>query len=175
MNRKGLTLIELMIVVVMFVILAAATFFIFRAVLLSWASEETRAGVDVTLDFGIENMVRDLREASQIQSTADYDEIRFTPDYTNYYIYYLYNADDSYVPPPAFDQTTYELRRATLTDGINGTFTYGEGQLIMTDVEPPTTSDLSLSGNIITIDITITRDDETIRSKTEVRPRNIRS
>ena len=162
-----------MITIVMSVILTAVAFLVFRAVLLNWSSSEERAGIDTTLDKGIEDMVRDLREVELIQSTAAYDEIRFTPDYTNYYIYYLYNEDDSYVPPPAFDQSSYELRRATLTGGINGTFTYGDGQLIMTDVLPPATSDLSLSGNIITIDLSITRGDETIRSRTEVMPRNL--
>jgi len=168
-----MTLIELMISVAMFAILSITAVYMFRAILLSWSSQETRTGVNITLDSGIENMVRELREAKNVQSTASYDEIRFTPDNSNYYIYYLYNTSDSYVPPPAFDQTTYELRKATLTGGISGTFTYGNGQVMLTDVLPPTTSDLSLSGNILTIDISITRGDETIRSRTDVRPRNL--
>jgi len=171
--RRGLTLIELMISIVLFIILSVTAVYIFRAILLSWSSQETRTGVNITLDSGIEKMVRDLREAKQVQSTASYDEIRFTPDNSNYYIYYLYNAGDSYLPPPAFDQTTYELRKAALTGGISGTFTYGNGQVMLTDVLPPTTSDLSLSANMLTIDISITRGDETIRSRTDVRPRNI--
>jgi len=171
--KRALTLIELMISVVMFIILSVSAAYIFRAILLNWSSQETRTGIDIDLDSGIENMVRDLREAKSVQSTASYDEIRFTPDSSNYYIYYLYNAEDSYVPPPAFDQTSYELRKATLTGGISGTFTYGGGQIMLTDVLPPTTSDLSLDGNMLTIDISITRGDETIRSRTEVRPRNL--
>ena len=172
-TNHGLTLIELMISIVMFIILSVSAAYIFRAVLLNWSSQETRTGIDINLDSGIENMVRDLREAKEVQSTASYDEIRFTPDFSSYYIYYLYNSGDSYVPPPAFDQTTYELRKATLTGGISGTFTYGDGQIMLTDVLPPTTSDLSLDGNMLTIDISITRGDETIRSRTEVKPRNL--
>ena len=171
--NKGLTLIELIISVAMFSILAVSSVFIFRAILLSWSSAEERSGIDIVLDRGIEEIVRDLREAKEIQSTAGYDEIRFSQDQITYYIYYLYNASDSYVPPPAFDQTSYELRKAALTGDIDGTFTYGSGQLIMTDVLAPTTSDLSLSGNILTIDLSVARNDETIRSRTEVRPRNI--
>lgn len=173
--RKGFTLIELMITIVLFALLTAVAFFVFRAVLLNWSSSEERSGIDITLDASIENMVRELREASQIVSTAGYDEIRFTPDYGNYYVYYFYNASDSYTPPPAFDQDSYEVRMATLTGGINGTFTYGDGQILITDALPPTTSDLSFTGNMITIDISITRGDETIRSRTEVRARNIRT
>ena len=170
--RKGLTLIELMISIVLLAVLAVSAAYVFRAVLLSWSSAEERSGIDIALDRAIEEMVRDLREAKEVQSTAGRDEIRFSHDQGTYYIYYLYNASDFYVPPPAFDQTLYELRKATLTGDINGTFTYGDGQLIVTDVEAPTTSDLSLSGNLLTIDLNITRGDETIRSRTEVRPRN---
>ena len=173
-TKRGLTLIELMMTIAMFAILVIVVAYVFRVALISWSSSETRAGIDITLDRAIEEMVRDLREAKLVRSTADYDEIRFTPDYTNYYIYYFYSSGDSYVPPPAFDQTTYELRRATLTGGIDGTLnTYGDGQVIIPDVLPPTTSDLSLNGNMITIDISVTRGDETIRSRTEARPRNL--
>ena len=171
--KKGLTLIELMITIVMFVALAASTFYVFRAVLLSWSSQEDRSGVNINLDWRMEEIVRDLREAKQVQSVTGYDEIRFTLDNSAFYIYYFYNSSDSYVPPPAFNQSSYELRRAALTGGINGTFTYGNGRLMLTDLLPPTTSDLSLGSNLITIDLSITRGDETIRSRTQVRPRNL--
>lgn len=44
---------------------------------------------------------------------------------------------------------------------------------MMTDVLPPPASDLSESGNVVTIDISIKRDNETVRSKTGVKLRNI--
>lgn len=171
--KKGFTLIELMIVIVMLVILVGVAALIFKTVLLSWSSQETRSGIDLSLDRALEQMSRDLREAEEIQSTAGRDEIRFTQDGATYYIYYLYNSADSYVPPPAFDQATYELRLETLTGGINGTFTYGNGQIIIPDLLPPPTTDLSVAANLITIDASITRGDETIRSRTEIRPRNL--
>jgi hypothetical protein len=137
---------------------------------LSWSSQETRTGVDISLDRGIEEIVRDLREARQVSSVNN-DELRFTSDLTNYYIYYLYNSGDSY--PPSFNQASYQLRKATLSGGINGTFSYGSGDIKLIDVLPPPTSDLSLSSNLITLDLSITRKDETIRSRTQVRPRNL--
>lgn len=167
--KKGLTLIELMIVIVLFVILTAVVVYILRAVLLSWSSQETRSGVDISLDRGIEEMVRDLREAKQVASSND--EIRFTQDQTNFYIYYLYNASDAY--PPSFNQSSYQLRKTTLAGGISGTFTYGSGNIIINDILPPPTSDLSLSSNITSIDLSMKRTDETIRSRTQVRPRNL--
>ncbi len=168
--KKGFTLIELMITVVLFVMLAAVTVYILRAVLLSWSSQETRSGIDISLDRGIEEIARDLREGRQA-STVNNDEIRFTQDLTTYYIYYLYNASDSY--PSSFTQPSYQLKKATLTGGMSGAFTYGSGDIKIIDVLPPPTSDLSLSSNLITLDLSITRKDETIRSRTQVRPRNL--
>lgn len=168
--KKGLTLLELMMVILVFVILMAVIVYVLRAVLLSWSSQETRSGIDISLDRGIEEAVRDLREARQI-SFINNDEIRFTQDLTNFYIYYLYNGSDFY--PPSFNQNTYELRKAALSGGISGTFTYGSGQIIITEVVAPTTSDLSISSNLVTLDLSVRRRDEIIRSRTQVRPRNL--
>jgi prepilin-type N-terminal cleavage/methylation domain-containing protein len=167
--KKGFTLIELIITIVMLVALTGVTAYVFHAVLLSWSSEETRSGIDINLDRGIEETVRDLREARQVQSVNN--EVRFTQDQSNYYIYYLYNENDSY--PPTFNQSSYDLRKANLSGGISGTFTYGSGLIIITGVLPPPTSDLSISGNIVTTDLSVKRYNETIRSRTQVKPRNL--
>ena len=172
--KKGFTLIEMMITLVLFSILMVTTTYLFHAQLLVWSGQEKRAGIGTELDRGIEEMSRDLRKARQVQSTANFHEIRFRQgtSTSTYYILYLYNASDSYMPPPAFNQSSYQLRRATLTGGINGTFTYGSGDVIVNDVVPPTTSALSLSSNLLTIDLTVKRGDETIRSRSQIRPRN---
>lgn len=168
-NIKAFTLIELLLTMLMIAVLMWVAVYVFQTVLLSWSSQETRAGLDIGLNKGIEIMVIDLRQASSIQSSND--EIRFTVDGVTYYIYYLYNAVDPY--PPAFNKASYDLRKAALSGGINGTFTYGSGSLVMLNVLPPPTSDLSLTNNVINIDLSVTRGSETVRSKTEVRPRNI--
>jgi prepilin-type N-terminal cleavage/methylation domain-containing protein len=166
--RKGLTLIELMITIVVFVMLASVIVYVMRAVLLSWTSQETRAGVDISLDNGIEAMARDLREAKAINSTND--EIRFQ-DQSGYYIYYLYNANDTY--RSNFTQASYQLRKAALAVNITGNFTYGSGDIKIIDVLPPPASDLLVSSNITTINLSVKRKDETIKSQTQVRPRNL--
>lgn len=168
--KKGLTLIELMIVIIMFVVLTGVTMYILRAILLSWASQETRTGIDISLDRGIEEITRDLRKARQANYTHN-GELRFTLDLTNYHIYYLYNANDSY--PPSFNQSLYQLRKAGLSAGMNGTFTYGSGDIKITDVLPPPVSNLSLSSNLIILDLSVAGKSETIRSRTQVRPRNL--
>ncbi|MBL7091805.1 MAG: prepilin-type N-terminal cleavage/methylation domain-containing protein [Candidatus Omnitrophica bacterium] len=167
--KKAFTLIEVIIVIVLFVILTAVTIYVFRAVLLSWSSQETRAGIDIALDRGIEEMVRDLRGAKAI-TYVNNDEIRFTAIGDTHHIYYLYDENDIY--PPNFDQDSYQLRKATLSGSINGALV-DAGRIIITDVLPPPTSDFLISGDRATIDISISRGDETIRSRTEVKPRNL--
>ena len=116
-------------------------------------------------------MVRDLREAKTIQSSND--EVRFSTDNVTYYIYYLYNQKDSY--PPSFNQASYQLLKTTLSGagGINGTFNYGTGQVILYSILPPPTSVISIAGNVIDIDLSMRRVSETIRAKTEVDARNL--
>jgi prepilin-type N-terminal cleavage/methylation domain-containing protein len=167
--KDGFTLIELVMVFALVVILFLSTAFIFRAVLLSWGSQETRTGIGINLDRGLEEIVRDLREAKEVQSTSD--EIRFRQGQDVFYIYYLYNANDSY--PLTFSQNTYQLKKESLSAGINGTFSFGSGQTIATDVLAPPASDLSLNGSIITLDISLKRGAETIRSRTQLKPRNL--
>ena len=89
------------------------------------------------------------------------------------YIYYLYNSADYYGPPPVFNQHSYELRKVELPDGINGSFTYGEGKIMTVDVLPPLATDISITDNLVTIDISVSRNDEIIRTRTEVRPRGL--
>ena len=171
MNKKGLTLIELMTTLTTIAILAVVALTIYIAVLKSWSSQEKRAGISVVLDRTVAEMTRDLREAKEIDTSINNDEIRFTDDQTTYYIYYLYNASDTY--PPAFNQPSYELRKETLTGVIDGTFTYGSGRLILSDVVPPTTTDLSYDGTLLTIDLSVLRDEETMRFRSKLKPRNL--
>lgn len=167
--RKGFTLFEVIITVFLFSLLAAAITVIFRSIILCWSSMEDRIGIEVVLDRGIEEIVRDLREVKLIQSSND--EIRFTQDDSAYYIYYLYNAADSY--PCSFNQAIYQIRKATLSGGINGAFVYGSGPVILIEVLPPSTSDLSLSSSVVTVDLSVNRKNEIVRAKTQVKPRNL--
>lgn len=168
--KKGLTLIELMISTMMVAILAGVVIYVFRAILLSWSGSEARAGINITLNRAVEEMRRDFIKSKAI-ALANNDELRFTPvDGTNQ-IYYLYNQNDSY--PPSFNQEKYELKKAGLSGALtNGAFIYGDGVIILTDVLPPPASDLSFSSNLVTIDLSSVHDDETVRLRTQIKPRN---
>jgi prepilin-type N-terminal cleavage/methylation domain-containing protein len=170
-NEKGMTLVEMMIASIIVTLLIGSAMTVYIAVLKSWAGQERRVGISIVSDRALSEMSNELRSASEVSTSINNDEIRYTNDGSNYYIYYLYNSSDTY--PPAFTESSYQLKHTALTGTINGTFTYGDGRIIATDVLPPTTTDLSFSGSTITMDMSITRGDETIRSKTKVSPRNI--
>ncbi len=170
----GVTLVELLITVLLFAVLMTATAFSINPILLAWASQQDRMELQRQSRHGMERAIRDLRLATALQNDAN-DAIRYTvreSGVNNSYILYLYNAAESW--PPAFTQSTYQLRKASLSGGINGTFTYGNGDLLMRDIRPPTTSDLSVSGSVATIDLTLVRkSDETFRLVERIRRRNL--
>ncbi len=170
----GVTLVELLITLLLFAVLMTATAFSLNPILLAWASQQDRMELQRQSQHGMERLIRDLRLATALQGDAN-DAIRFTlreSGVNNSYILYLYNAAESW--PPAFTQSTYQLRKASLTGGINGTFTYGSGDLLMRDIQPPTTSDLSVSGSVATMDLTLLRkSDETFRLIEGIRRRNL--
>lgn len=172
MNR-GVTFIELIITLLLFAGLMTATAVSINPILLAWSSQQDRMELQRGNQHGLERVIRQLRLATALQNDTN-DAIRFTvreSGTNNSYILYLYHASDSW--PPAFSQSSYQLRQASLTGGINGTFTYGSGDLLMRDMKPPTTSDLSVSGSVATLDLTLTRFDETFRLIEKVKRRNL--
>ena len=171
-TTKGVTLIELLIALLLFGTLMTAAAFSFNPILLAWSSHQDRMELQRDVQQGLEKSLRDVRLAKALQNDSN-DAIRFTVRESgtdNSYILYLYNSADTW--PPAFTQATYQLRKASLTGGINGTFTYGSGDLFVRDIQPPPTSDLSVSGSVATLDLTLARADETFHLLERVKRRN---
>ncbi len=171
-TTNGITLLEVLISIGVFSALLAATAYALNPILLAWSSQQDRMELQRQLQHGLEKAVRELRTAVALQNDSS-DAIRFTlreSGVSNSYILYLYNAGDTW--PPAYSQTTYQLRRASLTGGISGTFTYGAGSLFLRDVKPPASSDLSVSGSLATLDLTLSRADETFRLLERAKRRN---
>ncbi len=171
-RREGITLIELVIALLLFSVLMTAGAMSLNPILLGWSSHQDRMELEGQAQMGMEKAVRQLRLANVLQNDANH-AIRFTvreSGVQNSYILYLYNASDTW--PPAYNQTTYQLLQASLTGGINGTFTYGGGTLLMRDVRPPATSDLSVSGSVAALDLTLIRSNETFRLLERVKKRS---
>ena len=172
LGRRGVTLVELIITLLLFALLMSATAIALQPVLLAWASHQDRMELQRSVQQGLERAVQDLRLAGTLQNDVN-DAIRYTvreSGVNNSYILYLYHASNTW--PPAYNQSVYQLRKASLTGGINGTFTYGSGTLLMRDIQPPTTSDLSVSGSVATMDLTLSRGNETFRLIRKVKKRN---
>ncbi len=172
MTGQGITLIELVITILLFAVLMTAAAMSLNPILLAWSSHQDRMELQGQVQHGLEKAIRDIRGAIALQNDAN-DAIRYTlreSGVSNSYILYLYHAGDTW--PPAYNQTSYQLRKASLTGGIAGTFTYGSGDLLMRDIQPPTASDLSVSGTMATLDLTLIRLDETFRLIERVKRRN---
>lgn len=173
-TAKGITLIEMVISLLLAGVLMTATAYAMNPILLAWSSHQDRMELERQAQHGVERAIRDLRLATAFQNDAN-DAIRFSlleSGVSNSYILYLYHANNSW--PPAFDQTSYQLRKASLTGGIGGTFAYGDGTLLLRDAQPPPTSDLSVSGSVATLDVTLVRNtDETFRLSQKIRRRNL--
>jgi prepilin-type N-terminal cleavage/methylation domain-containing protein len=170
MNRRGLTLIEVMISVALMAVIAFVIVFVFRVVLMNWDSAEARADLNINITRGLEETVRDIRGAEAI-IVLNSEEIRFSQNSATHYIYYFYNPNDFY--PSNFDQDLYQLRKTQISGDIDGNFIYGDGKVINTELLPPPDSSLSFNNNIVTIDLHTKRENEFIRYKTSLKVRNL--
>lgn len=145
---------------------------VFTTLFKSWGDRLISLDIQEDLRQGVEKMMRDLRLAQAIASSND--AIRYTVrenGVNNSYIFYLYHPSDTW--PPLYTQNVYQLKKATLSGGIGGTFTYGSGSLYMKTVKPPPVSDLSSVGTVITADLTVAKYNETFRLLEKIRPRNL--
>ncbi|MBI3616439.1 MAG: prepilin-type N-terminal cleavage/methylation domain-containing protein [Candidatus Omnitrophica bacterium] len=173
---QGWTLIEVVIVLLLFAVLLSAAAMSLNPILLAWSSHQDRMNLQRQIQLGLERGIRDLRLAGAMQNDATVTAaIRFTvreSGINNSYILYFYNASDA-AWDNTYTQSSYQLRKAALTGGIGGTFTYGSGDLLMRDVQPPAASALSVSGSVATLDLTLIRGDETFRLIERVKRRNL--
>jgi len=169
-TKRGMTLVEVMVTTATIVLIIGVALYAFIVIATGWQVQHARTGLNIRLDRAMEEMTREIRQATEVALVQD-DELRYTKDGSSYYIYYLYSPDDGY--PPSFGASSYQLRKAQLSGGLYGTFTYGDGLIITGDVAPPAASDMSMSGNMVSVDLTLSRSDEVVRSRTVIRPRNI--
>jgi len=159
-------------IVVMLALLMGVTTVAFTTLFKSWGDRLIALDIQEDLRQGLEKMLRDLRLATAIVSAND--AIRYTvreSGVNNNYIFYLYHPSDTW--PPLYTQSVYQLRKAPLSGGINGTFTYGAGSIYMKEVKPPPVSDLSTLGTVVTMDLTVSKYNETFHLLEKIRPRNL--
>jgi len=169
--KKGLTLIELLVTLVMMSVLVFTVGYTFIVGLKLWNEGYIRNEIKTDIAQALELVSKNLRQATSIDELMA-GSITFTADLgagsTSYRVY-MYNSSDS-EPNPPYTENTYELRWAQTTT------TYGSGKVLVTDIakpNPPSSKPFSQSGNLITMDFTIERGDHTVNMRTNVQVRNL--
>ena len=170
-KQSGLTILELLFALVLVVFLVTSISMIYVITIKGWDNLGHRSDLHKKLIFGLERIGRDVSEAKDI--AVSNQSLRFTlreaaGDVS--YIYYLHNASDSW--PPNFNQASYNLMRTNLTGGINGTFTYGTGEIIVTNLKPPAFTNMALSGDTATLTLTGQEKNDSITVRQAVCARN---
>ena len=177
--KRGFTLIETIIVLSLFAMLLGVTGFVFVVSLRAWDAGLIRGGIREDVSYAIEKVVRNLKEMANVSPTQygsnthtiQYDDLGGTT-----YVFYLYedNANDLFDPNDD-PSLLYELRKNTKAQLDAGN--YSTGVLILRDLVSPAAAepatDLTISGNEVTLDIVVQRGDETVVMRTKVRPRNL--
>ena len=170
--RKGMTLLEVVFAITLIVFLVSAISFVYIVSLRGWTNLGHHSDVHEKLHFGLERIVRDVRGAKAMSIASH--ALRFTlyeGGVDNSYIYYLYNPSDPWIP--AYNQTNYDLRRTSLSGGIGGTFTYGSGEIIITNLKPPNSTTITSSGNVASLTLVGQAGDDALTVRGYVRPRNV--
>ncbi len=176
-TNRGFTIIEMIIVLLLMAIMLGVSGYLFVVGLHAWDSGMTRTGIREDISYAMEKMIRDLKETAN-GSLRQYSSIIHTIQYDNLsgntYVLYLYNADDATLDS-TYGENLYDLHKADI-DGGDAPAS-GDGVLILRDlVSPDATAPetaLTINGNQVTLDVVVQRGDETVRTRTKVRPRNL--
>ena len=181
MAKQGFTLIETIIVLLLLSILLGATGFVFLVSMRAWDSGCIRGGIRADTSYAMDKTVRDLKEMA-LGSLRQYDSgsgnIAHTIQYEdlsgNTYVLYLYNADDATLDS-TYSQSLYDLYKADIDQG--DTPDSGDGVLILRDLVSPDAASpataLTIGTTQVSLDVVVQRSDETVRTRTKVRPRNL--
>jgi len=167
-NRKSMTLVELIVVIGMMTILTATIFFVYNLHFKSWNQGYTRSVIRGKLSQALELMGNRLLQAQSIDAFSE-SSITFTADLgngSNKYRLYLFNADEPGAHPP-YTQSTYSLLSA------QGTVNDGDGVVLSADILQPSSPPFTISGKLITINLTAGKGAEQVTMNTNVRPRNL--
>jgi prepilin-type N-terminal cleavage/methylation domain-containing protein len=173
--RKGFTLLEIMIVFLLFSALLSVSSHIFTISMRAWGTGRLRTEIREDISYTLEKTVRGLKETTNL---SQYNSIDHTIQYDdlsgNTYVLYLYNDDDGTLDSN-YNESLYDLRKADIGAGDNPYS--GEGVLLLQDLVSPDApaprTALEININQVTLDFVVQRSDETVRLRTKIKPRNL--
>jgi len=118
-TNRSFTIIEVLVVLVLFPILFGASGFLFITSLRALNSSIEHAGIREDMTFAMEKIVRDLKKTTQ-GGLSQYSSIAHTIEIDGLdggtQVYYLYNADDTTLDS-TYGESFYDLRRANTVAG----------------------------------------------------------
>lgn len=198
-KKQGFSVFELLIVIVLASGLMTIISLIYHGGTKSWGSGYKRYILKKELSRTLESMSRDLRGASRIGAykgiyTIEYDIKGGST--TTTYCYYLYSPDassDWAIEP----NKVYQLKGALVSEATtvkrllwwwdSWSFktkirpqieNYGDGVVLLNNIVSPATSDSTTdlrytNDGMVVIDFLANADSESVRMRTEIRPRNV--
>ncbi len=104
LDRRGLTLIEVLVTAVLLSLILGSAYFIVDSTMLNWKKGDEQVDVQQNLRLAMDRLTRELRASAGIVNISSQSHIIFmSPDNTKYIKYYLYGS---------------EIKRATSIDKV---------------------------------------------------------
>jgi len=166
-GKKGLTFIELLMVIIVFGILVLSIVPTYVMGIKTWSRQFDHLDMRGRLSQAMELISRDVRQITSIGSLTE-SGIIFTAylGWSQTCYLYLHNEDDP-LPSPPYSESEYDLRYTCYST------TYGDGPVIVENIPQPTRAVFSRSGDLLTIDITVSKNNVPIRIRSNVNMRNL--
>lgn len=177
--QHGFTLLETLIVISLLSVLIGVTVQLLTMSFRIWSTAGMRTATREDICYAVEKTVRDIKQCSD-SGLEQYNSIDHTVKYDdlsgNTYVLYLYNPSDT-VLDSIYSQDTYDLLKANIDAGDLPAL--GEGIPVLRDLQSPdaasavTSLSIGPGGSYVSLDIVVNRNDELVRVRTRVRPRNL--
>lgn len=165
-NARGMSLMELVVVIIMMNILFFSSYAIYNVAVSSWQIGVARCEIIPQNRIAVEKMSRDILAAIEVKQLGLSSLQIKTPDGKKYF-YYLYNKEDPWPTSPPYESEIYDLRRCEVTFG----FKYGSGTVIVKDVKSLI---FITSPDMVSVDLMLQKSkDEKFQLFTKLHPRNL--
>ena len=178
LGRRGVSLFELVIVMIMFAFLLAAGSAALFPAMRVFSSQSDRMVLQRKINDSLEQLCRQALASNTLQNVTTAEGFRFRvleSGVQNSYILYLYNPADLTYDNTYTAGLLYILMRAQISSiGAafpSATVPYGSGRVILPNVVPPATSDVSTTTTLANLDLTVRLRDEDIRVVRKIRKR----
>jgi len=157
LNNKGLTLTECILALAMLFILAGTITLLFTVGLRTFWSGYTRKDIRQEMGLGMQRMLREVRQAKSASLSVTSSQIDFSADLNS-----DLGGDEDY---------RYRLSDSSLL--WSRTNPSPTAEIVLVGNLDLTASSFSEAGNLITVQMQGSRDEQTVLLRSQIRPRNL--